>query len=437
MNNNIQKLLFNNLSISYIANIFTVISALVSILLITKYAGVEIYGILSIIMATSGILINVFSLRTSEAIVRFIRSEEAIERKVYVKLIVYIGIISDLLLGVIIVGVFYSISDFIAEYFIKDISYSDEVFIYSILSFLMFLGGTPAGYLKTKEMFVFINKMIILESILKTILLLGLFFILNSTSLFNIILVNIISLFITIIIKYIVFYKEYFNEYGQEIFTFNKILFREYFNFVLKTFTSSLLKAGNHKVDTLILAFVIDVKTVGVYEIVKKIVVIPINFISMPLSMLYYPKLVSAFKLKNIQDIRTIIFKTTFIIVSVCLFILFIEYIVLSQVLGYLNIVFSEQYYMWLLLLFMFYVPVEWWSRIFSNSTNPVYSIYSNLTSMIYSLTVLVFFAYYFGIIGFLWALLVIKILIFIMWAYFLRKELVLHQIYKRTEIDK
>jgi O-antigen/teichoic acid export membrane protein len=92
--------------ITYIANAFAIIIGFVSMYLITNYISVEVYGILAIITATSGILTNLVSARTSEAIVRFVKEEMIKGDKENIKFILFIGFFVDFFIGVMIVGLF-------------------------------------------------------------------------------------------------------------------------------------------------------------------------------------------------------------------------------------------------------------------------------------------------------------------------------------------
>jgi hypothetical protein len=64
--------------------------------------------------------------------------------------ILYTGFLIDLITVILLVGLIYFVSDLISVNFLKDITLSDEIMLYS---FFAFLRGSLLGYLQAKEMF--------------------------------------------------------------------------------------------------------------------------------------------------------------------------------------------------------------------------------------------------------------------------------------------
>jgi len=389
--------------ITYMANAFTLISGFGSMYIITNYTSVEVYGILAIIAATSGILTNLVSARTSEAIVRFVKEEMIKGNKENIKLILFIGFFIDIFIGLIILGLFYLLANFIATTFIKDASYTYEVWIYSFITFFTYIKGVPYGLMQTKEKFMIINSFTIVENFLKIVLLVFIVFYLKEIKLIDIIYVQILVSIVSFIMFLSYFIKIYKKEYLEIPLRKDTELIKRYWSFNIKTFTSSFLKAGNQKLDTLILGYFIDPKTVGIYEIIKKIVATPLGFLASPFNLLYYSKLVELYTNKKYDEFKGLIYNITLKITLISIVYLAFLLMLSSYLIDIFDLLLKVDILrLYIILLAPYAIPYFWWGRVFSNAVDPMYSIYTNALYMFLYFTLVIMLTYQFELIGLL-----------------------------------
>jgi O-antigen/teichoic acid export membrane protein len=413
-----------DLSISYVSQGITILSSFIQLFLINKYFNVETYGQLTIIIATVGIFSALLTARSSEAITRFFTREMLNNNLENAKFIIFIGFFIDIMTAFLMLLLIYAISEFIAITFIKDVKFSSEVFLYSFIIFFTFLRGTLFGYFQSKEMFNTINIVNILDALLKiSILYLVILFIPNS-SLYDIILTLLISYIISYSYAFIMFYKNYQVSFKNIVYSYNKNILKEYWNFNIKTFLSSSLKAGNQNIDTILIGYFFNTHTVGIYQTIKKILS-PIHIAITPFSMLIYTKLIKFFEEKEFKRFKNLIFKISSYIFIFAIFYTLIGYLLFEDILLLMNIqILDNMYNLYLLLSILTIITsVLWWTRIFSNVVNPNYSLYMNIFATIYQLTVTIIITYLFGINSLIYSIIFMNISIGIYNYLKLKKE--------------
>jgi O-antigen/teichoic acid export membrane protein len=406
-----------DLIFSYSTQFLTIIFGFIQLFLINRYFGVKIYGQLLLIMSIVGIFSSLLTARTSEAITKFFKREELNNNYENAVFVLIIGLLIDFITASILLLITYNLADFIAIKFLKNEHLSLMIVFYSFIIFFVFLRGTFIGYFQAKEMFIQINIITIMESFLKVLGLLLVIEFFKDFSLKNIIYVylgaTIGSFFYTIFI-----FTRSINKFFKSIqIKFNKFLFKEYWSFNIKTFFSSSLKAGNRNIDNLLIGFFLSDEVVGIYQTLKKIIS-PIMIVSTPFSMLIYPKLVYYFELGERKKFIMLIMKISFYILLIGILYSIISYLFLPLIFQLMNINFFGIYRIYYLLLIILTILVSqmWWVRIFSNVVNPSYSIYMNLFSMLYQLSISYLSVKMFGFIGLIISLIIMNIIIFIFW---------------------
>jgi len=414
-----------DLSFSYLAQAITISFGFLQLFLINRYFGVATFGQLAIIMSTAGIFSSLLTARSSEAVTRFFKREELNKNYENAKFILFIGFSIDFITAILLVGLIYFASNFIAITFLKDINLQDEIIVYSFITFIAFLRGSMMGFLQSKEMFVKTNIITIIESISKIIVLLTFIFALHKVFLIDIIYSFLVASVLSFLYTVYIFLTTYLKEYKNVTYNFNKILLKEYWSFNLKTFLSSSLKAGNQNIDNLILGYFVDVQTVGIYQIMKKILS-PIIVVSAPFSALVYPKLIHFFETNQKDRFKNVILKISSYILIIGVVYSFISYELLEYIFKFMNIKFQDNYlFNYLLLLILMLITSQmWWGRIFANVINVTYSIYQNIFATIYQLCITIITTYYYGFEGILISLILMNIIILINWYYWLKKYL-------------
>jgi O-antigen/teichoic acid export membrane protein len=369
-----------DLSFSYVTQAITVTFGFLQLFLINRYYGVEVFGQLAIIMSTAGIFSSLLTARSSEAVTRFFKREELNENFENAKFVLFIGFFIDLITALLLVLLIYLVSNFVAITFLKDIELQDEIIIYSFITFINFLRGSMTGYLQSKEMFYKMNIVTIIESFCKITFLMVAIFILNKHFLVNIIYVFLIASVVSFLYVAYIFIKSYAYEYKEVYFYFNKILFKEYWVFNLKTFTSSSLKIGATNIDNIILSYYSTTEIVGIYQTLKKLLS-PLAFIVTPLTTLTLSKTVKLYEKKEFSDLHAMITRVTVILITISLIIVASLFLLLKPLLLFQNINYNDTNLVAFSLLSVLYIlPIFiWWSRNFIIVHNPMIPIYSNI----------------------------------------------------------
>lgn len=368
-----------DLSFSYISQAIAVGFGFIQLFLINRYFGVETYGQLTIIMSTAGIFSALLTARSSEAITRFFTSEMINHNKENAKFVLLIGFCIDIITAFLMVGLTYIFSDFVAQTFMKDIKFSSELILYSFIVFFGFLRGTIFGYFQSKEMFILMNTITIIESFIKIILLILLIFIFTKISLNYLIWTLVVASSLSFMYAFVVFLKYYIQEFNATKFSYNKVILKEYWNFNIKTFVSSSLRAGATNIDNLILSYYANAETVGIYQTIKKIF-FPLAFIMAPFSTLTINKFISYYESKKFSTLHSMIKKVTVKLLFVNIFVLIGLFLILKPFLTLQNIATNNFTYIAFLILAIFYsLPLYiWWGRNFIILHNPMLPIYSN-----------------------------------------------------------
>ena len=404
--------------ITYFSNAIVMGSGFVLMFIINRYAGVETYGELAIIVSTSGIISSLLTARSGEAVTRFFVREKISGNKANAKLVVLIGLFVDLVLGALVFLIFYLLSNSIAIYFLSNPELSYAVWSYSFITLFVFVRGSMKGYFQSHKYFKVLNSINVLESLLKILFLFISFFILNKMNINYIVYSYIMaSLSVTIYIT-IIFTKRFIEEFRGVNILINKSLIKEYFLFNMKTFLSTTLKAGNNNIDNLILGYFTDTKTVGIYQTLKNILM-PVNFIATPFSMMTVSKLTKLYEENKILEFKNLIKIITFKIFKIAIVVSIIIYIVLPYILEILKIENSYQNIFILLIIYSLLILLLWWSRIFATIVNPMMSIYGGIYMLIHNVTITILLTKLYGLYG---LIISIVILFIIMNNYFIIK---------------
>jgi O-antigen/teichoic acid export membrane protein len=402
-----------DLTFSYFTHCISLVFGFIQLFLVNRYFGIETYGQLAIIISTAGIFSALLTARSSEAITRFFTREILHNNLQNAKFILFIGFFMDLLTAFFMVGLTFLFSGFVALSFMKDIEFSDEVFLYSFVIFFGFLRGTFFGYFQSKELFFFINTITFIELLVKLLSLLLIIFLFPNSMLKNIIWTLIIASFSSLFFTVIIFLKSYIKEFQNTPLSFNKLIIKEYYFFNIRTFVSSSLKAGNNNIDTLLIAHFFNAQSVGFYQLIKKILS-PIGMVAEPFSMLVYPKLIYFFENNDFLKFKNLIVEVSFYIFLFALAFIFIEYIFIEDILAFFSVKIStELYSLYCLQSFLIIATsMVWWVRVFSNVVNVNYSLYMNIFATVFQLSITVCLTYLFGIKGLIISMFVMTLII-------------------------
>ncbi|MFB0979582.1 MAG: oligosaccharide flippase family protein [Alteromonadaceae bacterium] len=407
-----------DLLFSYASQGIVILAGFAQLFLINRYFGLEVFGEFSIIVATIGIFASVVTARSSEAVTRFLKREELNSNFSNAKLTVFIGVIVDFFTALLLLLLAYFSATSFAELFLKDSKLGSELFLYAFVVFFGFLKGTAIGFFQAKERFSVINSFNALSAILNVIfIVLGIIFYDNTLKILIVSLV--VSSILSWGIMFLFFLLNVRREYQKYDILYNRSLINEYWNFNLKTFLSSSLKAGNQNVENLILGYFVNAESVGIYQTIKKIIS-PIAILVQPLSMLFYPKMIICFELHKANEMKRLIFKATrYIAILVIVFGAIIAFNI-EFIFELMKLSFNPNYsiYLYIVLSTSLITSLLWWVRIFSNTVNPTYSLYLNLMATIYQVIITSFFAYLYGLYGVMFSLLTLQLILACFWLY-------------------
>lgn len=407
-----------NTLITYGANAIVMGSGFILMFMINKYAGVKTYGELAIIVSTAGIIASLLTARSGEAVTRFFVREKILNNMQNAKLIVVIGLSVDFILGILVFLFFYMLSDTIASKFLDRPELAWSVWIYGFITISTFVRGSMIGYFQSHEFFRVINSIQILEAMLKVGFLLISFFILNHININYIIYSYILASFFVTLYVSIVFFYRFLKEFKSISINCNKTLIKEYFDFNMKTFFSTTLKAGNSNIDNLILGYFTDTKTVGIYQSLKNILT-PINFIATPFGMMTVSKLTKLYNEKKFLEFKNLIKTITLKILQISLVVSLVLYVLLPYILQILNIdniTFSYQIVFIAMILYSLLTVSMWWSRIFATIVNPMMSVYGGLFLLLYNFTIMVLLTYKFQIYGLAVGIVIGYLVLYVYW---------------------
>lgn len=352
--------------------------------LVTRFAGVEAFGILTILTAMSSMMGNLASFRTNEAVVAFYKRSSLSGDKEMAKLTLVLAFLIDTAISIILFTIVYFFSETIASVLLKTPSSTEAVRLYAIYFFAIVIRSSSIGYLQAREKFLIISSVSVSEYFSKVGVVLFFVLTLGTLELRHVIIALVLSSLTTSTIFCYFLIKRYIDTYHQVPLVINRNILLNFLSFSANTFLSSSLKAGHQNIDTLVVGAVTTTETAGIYGMFRQFLS-PVLFISNPFSAIAYPRFVDATTRRSLREIYSLI-------INICSKLLVLDLVIISFIwltlffyLRYLN--FSTTYVHWIVFSFMTLTTLSvqqvWWSRALSNSINPSYSLWSNIISFL------------------------------------------------------
>lgn len=386
-------------------------------ILVTKSGGIEVYGQFVLLRSLSGMLGALLSFRTSEALVAFYGRAYRQQEFDKCKLALVLSFVLDSLLGFFLFASFALFSQLIAGGYLKDIELANLLPIYGLYAFTSAMQSTSLGFLQAIQRIHYLNGVRIAEQILRVVLAWAATLGGNNISLYEVVLSCLVASFVTLVISYAPFVSVLVKKYLHVKITWSRSWTASYFKFSGITFLSSTFKAGNQNLDTFAVGVMTDPVLAGVYSTMKQFL-LPIAFLSSPISAISYPRFISLAAQGKINEVREVIrfvnFRLLIVtsIFAVLLVPVFWGYVHLLDIPSLSGIyvafaTFCVQATLHSLL---------WWSRPFSNSTRPVTSLVANalaagsLVALIYPLVSL------FGLAGAAASMLAVTLALLLYW---------------------
>ncbi|MCA2015717.1 oligosaccharide flippase family protein [Vibrio tritonius] len=412
--------------LTYSATAITILTSFAMMWLINRSSGVDVYGKYVIILTVTSMLTKFLSARTSEGVIKFFIEFDSIKSNRLKTLTLVYGHIIDLSLGLLLLGLSVIFSDYISLLFTKSTDISEPLILYSICVFLSFVKSTPTGFFQSIEKIGIINKVTIIENLIKVFLLLIFIYVLKwETSLLSVVMLCLIS---TIIPALYMWYEYIYEVYNGKFICFNRSVshvdFKErYIKFTITTFLSSTLKSINLNGDTFILGLFTSPSVVGIYDSLKKIVNV-ISFLSIPLPLLYASAFSKSYINRTLHVLWKKVIKINFLLVTISILVTVVIYQLFPFIMRYMNI--SENLdceYIIMSISIMFNVIV-WWGRIYSNVVNPIISLKINIYISLFIVMVYPISVKTYQMSGLIISTLILNLLIFLVYCYYAKREM-------------
>lgn len=368
---------------------------------VTKYAGISIFGMLGILTAFSSVLTNLLTFRTNEAIVVFYKRGESLGDLGLCKFALLTGIVLDIVVGCGLLALVYHAAGLIAQYLLRDPYSESAVRLFAFTLFFQFFRGAPSGYLIARERFLGINILILSEHVIKIGLLAVMLYQGGELDLNAIVTAGMLAAMVASLAVYSYLLLSLIRRYAGIRTTLNRSLLKEYLGFSLNTFLSTALKAGNQNIDTLVLGLVTDNRLVGIYALFRQFLA-PLAFLSNPFATLAYPKFVQAVVERRVEDIRKLILEVNIKLLKsyVVLLLIIVPAIFVYDKWVRLEVIPTE-YVTFLFMIFsMILSGLVWWGRPFANAIEPGFSLKMNLFATIFILTFIYPAALHLSILG-------------------------------------
>lgn len=362
---------------------------LVVMILINNKLGVDHYGTFVFYMSIVGLIAGVFSVRSGETVVRIL-GLKSINRKALLSVATAI----DFLIFILVLTIGIPISFILASLLNGSSAVDNTLLVYLTISLAApILSGTPSGVLLFEERYDQLSFIRLVSPLIRLA-----FLIKFSTESFE--LVDIATLYLWSSILGLVTCWLVLTVVGHAKFGFFRTsdLFL-YARELKKIYASLVLKSTIQNADSIIIGFVAGSEKVGVFN-VAKLLLQPMNLLLNPFGRMIYPKFI---KLTEDMQFAAVVksiklYSTIFVCISVFVFLCaaLFEELIFKTV----------KIYLWNDPILVFYLFIQtltlagsgWWFRSFSLSVNPNYSIVSALITALYTWSVSLAGAVFFGL---------------------------------------
>lgn len=411
----VNKEFLKNILFSYGTQLAAIALGFLFVTIITRYSGLEVYGKVAILVSLGGLVSNVLTFRTNEAVVKFYKVGLVEGNNALCASALVFGFIIDLVAGTFCVSLIYVFSDLVASGLLKQPDADELVKIYAWIVFLGFLRGSSFGLLMAEERFALMNIISVVEQAIKVFLLICLLastYELDFACIVWVMLLASLSVSCAMVV--------YFFAKLRLIFSFNMEVMayiRSYVSFSGSTFLSSFLKAGNQNVDTMMFGAFAGPMSAGIYGILKQFLS-PIVMIGGPFSAQVYPHFVKAVSERNINLIISTIRKVNrMLLLAACVLLLLCSLLLVGYVeWNHLEIK-SQHYVAFALLALALLINQQmWWARPFSLSLMPRASVVGNFLATLLLVLTLPVLISRFDVVGGAVSILITQLTIFFYW---------------------
>lgn len=391
----------------------------ISVTIVTRYAGIDMYGKLAIISALASTLTNLMTFRTNEAVIRFYKRGRIQGDLGQCRLSLVAGLTLDALTGGVLLILIQYFSSSVSDILLKQPGLESGITLFSYTILSTFLRSTALGLLAAEERFRLINIINVTEMALKALLLSLAVYTGTKLGFEEIIWASLAPSLLVTGTAYTYPIIKLSTDLRKERSAGKYTM--EYLRFSLSTFFSSSLKAGNQNIDSIILGYLTNPSSVGVYHIFKQFLS-PLSMLTGPFTSQIYPRFVKAVAAKQHEIVLSSIKHGNRILTTGFFLVLLVltPGLVVYDKWNNLQLIDAQYIAFYLMATSAFISQMQWWSRPFSLATNPNTSLRAGLLSTICICVLLPAFILMFDFIGIATCHLFSQILLTMFW----RREL-------------
>lgn len=417
----LDKKFISDARLNYLAQILNIFLGFIFVTQVVKFAGLEVYGMLAVLLALGATVTNLISFRTNEALVKFYRRAIARKNDELKYFAILAGLVVDAITGLALLVIIQFFAETIEVKLLKTHEAQHAVVLFSYISAIQFLRGTGYGLLTAQERFKVINLLSVVEQATKVVCLVLAVWVSHQLILKTILLTTLVSSIPFTLFYLFIALRLLFNRPLRRWMRAKWI--RLYWNFSASTFVSSTLKSGHKNLDAVILGYFSSPATVGVYNLFKQFIS-PVEMLASPYANQIYPKFVDALIRKSIEPVKLAIQQGSRTLLlqgcTIMLGVLPIAYVYFEW--NNIKIAASDYLAFFVLIVASLMVQRLWWTRALSLATNPRLSITANSIALVITILVMpVLVSHLGGVLGAASSILVINAFLYYFWG----KELV------------
>ncbi len=395
-----------DLIVAYISQLLVPLVAISIGVISSKSLGIEEYGEFVAIATITSMVTNIIGAQTGASMVFFKTRVGCFQ--------LWREVIKIEILLVVILLVISALSSFFDGFMAIISGNFNEFYVYVLYGSVLFLQGSVQGIILAEVKYFRMAFISIVASLVKIV---TLYLFIGDFTLMRLVLVFLISSVVELLLYYISAYSMLMvSRLEQGV--VEKPLKKEIYYYVFKDFVSATLKAGNKKIDMLVLVLFFSKDVVGYFELLKKFFSLAL-FIVTPFSKLLLPKIRIA--IENGNKISNLIVKSSLFIG--------VFYVISLAPIGFVFNYFYpefiiESYSMQLIFsaVVVSVLPaITWWARPVAMSIDPSISLKANFLHLLLQLGLLFPLTVFFSLNGFMFAMFVSSFMLVFYWFYILK----------------
>lgn len=405
---------------SYGAQIGVILLSFILLTLVTRYAGVETYGKIAILSALSGLVSNLLTFRTNEAVTRFFKIGILENNRARCTAALLFGFVIDVAMGGVCVIAMTVFAGDIASFLLKQPNADDVVSTYAWVTFLGFMRGSSFGLLLAEERFALVNLVAVIEHVVRLLVIASVLVVTSRLDFEGVVWATLLSNFTVSIVMVSYLFARWWQIHVFDMAVF--VYLREYLSFSGSAFLSSSLKSANQNIDTIMFGIFSGPASAGVYGILKQFLS-PLVMIGGPFSAQSFPRFVSAVAKNHYDSILETIKKVNRMLIFGGASIFVVSITVLVPYASWTQLSLSDAHYFAYFILALAYVLNQqmWWARPFSLAIVPRASIEGNLIAAVVLVILLPILVATFDVVGGAVAMFINQQILLIYWKRKLR----------------